>query len=108
MIIDIVSGPHPKPDADVRMDMHQWGNVNCLHNLIKIPYPLESETFDKAYMGDVIEHIYIFKYFFQCVRRWSIGLISFHCKLNKNFESSPLCEENYFCDFDFTQKRKSN
>ena len=61
MIIDIGSGPHPKPDADVRMDMHQWGNVNCLHNLIKIPYPLESETFDKAYMGDVIEHIYIFK-----------------------------------------------
>jgi predicted SAM-dependent methyltransferase len=61
MIIDIGSGPHPKPDADVRMDIHQWGNVNCLHNLMQVPYPLESEFFDKAYMGDVIEHIYIFE-----------------------------------------------
>ena len=59
-IIDIGPGPHPKPDADVRMDIHQWGNVNCLHNLTEVPYPLASESFDKAYMGDVIEHIYIF------------------------------------------------
>ena len=60
MIIDIGSGPHPKPDATVFMDIHQWGNVNCLHDLTKVPYPLESETFTKAYMGDVIEHISIF------------------------------------------------
>jgi len=61
MIIDIGSGPHPKPDADIRMDIHQWGNVNCLHNLMQVPYPLENEQFDKAYMGDVVEHIYIFE-----------------------------------------------
>jgi predicted SAM-dependent methyltransferase len=60
MIIDIGSGPHPKPDAQVFMDVHQWGNVNCLHDLTKMPYPLESEFFTKAYMGDVIEHISIF------------------------------------------------
>jgi len=60
MIIDIGSGPHPKPDAQVFMDVHQWGNINCLHDLTKVPYPLESEMFTKAYMGDVIEHISIF------------------------------------------------
>lgn len=60
MIIDIGSGPHPKEDANVFMDIHQWGNVNCLHDLTVTPYPLESEFFDKAYMGDVIEHISIF------------------------------------------------
>ena len=60
MIIDIGSGPHPKPDANIFMDVHQWGNVNCLHDLTKVPYPLESESFSKAYMGDVIEHISIF------------------------------------------------
>lgn len=60
MIIDIGSGPHPKPDSDVRMDMYDWPSVNCKHDLLKVPYPFESGTFDKAYMGDVIEHIYIF------------------------------------------------
>ena len=60
MIIDIGSGPHPKPDADIRMDMHQWGNVNCLHNLTVTPYPMEGDFFTKAYMGDVIEHISVF------------------------------------------------
>ena len=59
-IIDIGSGPYPKTDADVRMDIHQWGNVNCLHNLMDTPYPFEDNTFDKAYMGDVVEHISIF------------------------------------------------
>ena len=60
MIIDIGSGPHPKSDANVFMDVHQWGYINCLHDLTVVPYPLESETFTKAYMGDVIEHISIF------------------------------------------------
>jgi SAM-dependent methyltransferase len=60
MIIDIGSGPHPKPDANIFMDVHQWGNINCLHDLTKVPYPLESGSFSKAYMGDVIEHISIF------------------------------------------------
>ena len=60
MIIDIGSGPHPKPDANIYMDIHQWGNVHCVHDLTVTPYPLESEYFTKAYMGDVIEHISIF------------------------------------------------
>jgi len=60
MIIDIGSGPHPKMDADVRMDLHPWPQVNCVHDLLTTPYPFESEKFDKAYMGDVVEHIFVF------------------------------------------------
>ena len=60
MIIDIGSGPWPKPDADVRMDLHNWPGVNCVWDLMKTPYPFPDETFTKAYMGDVVEHIYVF------------------------------------------------
>jgi len=60
MIIDIGSGPWPKPDAHVRMDFHDWAGVNCKHDLLDTPYPFDEETFTKAYMGDVLEHIYIF------------------------------------------------
>lgn len=60
MIIDIGSGPWPKADAHVRMDLHPWPDVNCVHDLLETPYPFENDTFEKAYMGDVIEHIYIF------------------------------------------------
>jgi predicted SAM-dependent methyltransferase len=59
-VIDIGSGPHPKPDADTRMDIHQWGNVNLIHNLTVTPYPIATGLYDKAYMGDVLEHISIF------------------------------------------------
>jgi predicted SAM-dependent methyltransferase len=60
MIIDIGSGPWPKADANVRMDLHPWHGVNCQHDLLITPYPFADATFDKAYMGDVIEHIFIF------------------------------------------------
>jgi predicted SAM-dependent methyltransferase len=60
MIIDIGSGPSPKSDADIRMDINSWEGVNCVHDLLETPYPFVSETFSKAYMGDVLEHIYIF------------------------------------------------
>lgn len=60
MIIDIGSGPHPKADSDVRMDIHNWAHVNCLHDLTVTPYPFDDNTFTKAYMGDVVEHIMIF------------------------------------------------
>ena len=60
MIIDIGSGPHPKPDAHVRMDIHDWPYVNCKHDLLNTPYPFDANTFSKAYMGDVVEHIMIF------------------------------------------------
>jgi predicted SAM-dependent methyltransferase len=60
MIIDIGSGPWPKPDAHVRMDLHEWPGVNCVHDLMNTPYPFPDETFTKAYMGDVLEHIFIF------------------------------------------------
>jgi predicted SAM-dependent methyltransferase len=60
MIIDIGSGPWPRPDANICMDMHPWPGVNCVYNLLKPPYPFPANTFTKAYMGDVLEHIYIF------------------------------------------------
>ena len=60
MIIDIGSGPWPKPDAQVRMDLHPLPGVNCVHDLMNTPYPFPDETFTKAYMGDVVEHINIF------------------------------------------------
>jgi predicted SAM-dependent methyltransferase len=58
--IDIGSGPWPRMYADVRMDLHPWDGVNCVHDLLETPYPFDNETFQTAYMGDVIEHIYIF------------------------------------------------
>jgi predicted SAM-dependent methyltransferase len=61
MILDIGSGPHPKEDAHVRMDLHRWPGVNCLHDLLVTPYPFNPNSFSKVYMGDVVEHIVIFE-----------------------------------------------
>lgn len=60
MILDIGSGPHPKDDSHIRMDIHDWPHVNLKHDLLKTPYPLGAGTITKAYMGDVVEHIMIF------------------------------------------------
>lgn len=57
MILDIGSGPHPKADATDRMDMHQWAGVTKVHDLRHLPYPYESNSADKIYLGDVIEHL---------------------------------------------------
>ena len=57
IIIDIGSGPHPKADATHRMDLHQWAGVTQVHDLRHIPYPYESNSADKIYLGDVIEHL---------------------------------------------------
>ena len=58
-ILDIGSGPNPKSDAHVRMDLHQWPEVNVKHDILLTPYPFPSSTFSKIYMGDVLEHIYV-------------------------------------------------
>lgn len=60
MIIDIGSGPHPKMNADIRMDFHPWAGVTHQHDLTITPYPFTDQFFAKAYMGDVVEHISIF------------------------------------------------
>jgi ubiquinone/menaquinone biosynthesis C-methylase UbiE len=57
VIIDIGSGPHPKADATIRMDLHQWAGVTHVHNLTHYPYPFEDNFADKIYLGDVIEHL---------------------------------------------------
>lgn len=57
MILDIGSGPHPKPDSTDRMDMHQWAGVTKVHDLRHYPYPYEDNSADKIYLGDVIEHL---------------------------------------------------
>lgn len=57
VIIDIGSGPHPKRDATVRMDIHRWVGDEVLHDLNFLPYPFVDDYADKIYLGDVIEHI---------------------------------------------------
>ena len=57
IIIDIGSGPHPKPDATVLMDVHEWPGVNVKHDLHNLPYPFPDNHADKIYLGDVIEHL---------------------------------------------------
>lgn len=57
-IIDIGSGPHPKADANIRMDLHQWPGVTHIHDLNIFPYPFEDNFADKIYLGDVIEHMF--------------------------------------------------
>ncbi|MDX1921667.1 MAG: methyltransferase domain-containing protein [Alphaproteobacteria bacterium] len=61
MIIDIGSGPNPRVFADIRMDLHKWPHVNLQHDLLNVPYPIESNVADKIFLGDVIEHINKFK-----------------------------------------------
>lgn len=56
-IIDIGSGPHPKADATIRVDVHQWPGVTHIHDLNQFPYPFEDNFADKIYLGDVIEHM---------------------------------------------------
>jgi len=57
VIIDIGAGPHPKPDATDRMDMHQWAGTTKVHDLHHFPYPYDNDYADKIYLGDVIEHL---------------------------------------------------
>lgn len=57
VIIDIGSGPHPKADSTIRMDVHPWPDVTHVHDLHNFPYPFPDNYADKIYLGDVIEHI---------------------------------------------------
>ena len=57
MIIDLGSGPHPKPDANICVDFHPWPRVNVQHDLRVLPYPFADNMADKIYFGDVIEHL---------------------------------------------------
>lgn len=57
MIIDLGSGPWPKHDATVRVDVNKWPNVDVVHDLSVTPYPFASNVADKIYFGDVIEHL---------------------------------------------------
>lgn len=56
-IIDIGSGPHPKADATILVDVHPWPEVTHIHDLNQFPYPFEDNFADKIYLGDVIEHM---------------------------------------------------
>lgn len=57
IVIDIGSGPHPKADATILMDVHKWPGVTVQHDLHNMPYPFEDNYADKIYLGDVIEHL---------------------------------------------------
>lgn len=60
MILDVGSGPHPRLDADIHMDIHPCYHVEVIHDMSKPPYPFIDAAFDKIYLGDVIEHISVF------------------------------------------------
>jgi predicted SAM-dependent methyltransferase len=60
MILDLGSGPWPKPDADIHIDFNDFPHVEVKHDLLSIPYPFPSEHADKIYLHDVIEHISVF------------------------------------------------
>jgi predicted SAM-dependent methyltransferase len=56
-IIDLGSGPWPKADATIRVDVNKWPGVDVMHDLSQTPYPFDSEIAEKIYFGDVIEHL---------------------------------------------------
>lgn len=56
-VIDLGSGPHPKMDANIRVDFNPWPNVTHVHDLNSFPYPFDSNSAKKIYLGDVIEHV---------------------------------------------------
>ena len=60
VIIDIGAGPHPRPDATERMDVHQWPGTTKQHDLHLFPYPYDDEYADKIYLCDVVEHLVCF------------------------------------------------
>lgn len=61
MIIDLGSGPWPKPEADVHVDFNDFPHVEVRHNLLNVPYPFDSGCADLIYLHDVVEHISVFK-----------------------------------------------
>ncbi len=60
MIIDMGSGPNPKSDANICVDIHPWPRVNVRHDLRVLPYPFPDGMARKIYFGDVIEHLDMF------------------------------------------------
>lgn len=61
MIIDLGSGPNPKMDANIRIDVNPWPEVTHVIDIKKPPFPFEDNIAEKIYFGDVIEHITIFE-----------------------------------------------
>lgn len=55
-ILDIGCGKNKKQGA-IGVDMHKTPATDVLCDLDRFPYPFQSDTFDKIYMTDVLEHL---------------------------------------------------
>jgi len=66
-ILDIGAGENPKPDATHLIDIIPIkikGKAFKMHDLNKVPYPFQSNYFDKIYSDNVFEHLGIRLYDF--------------------------------------------
>ena len=57
-ILDLGCGENKIPNA-IGLDNVSLPGVDVLHDLMELPYPFESESFDKIYLRHVIEHFEI-------------------------------------------------
>lgn len=50
-------GSHNKrKEGYVNVDVHQWGDVDILHDLVKYPYPFKDNSIEAILMEEVLEH----------------------------------------------------
>ena len=57
-ILDLGCGDN-KVEGAVGLDNIALSNVDIAHDLLKFPYPIENESFEKIYLRHVIEHFYL-------------------------------------------------
>lgn len=57
MILEIGSGIHHRPEADITIDKSPHGKPNIVRDVARRGIPFTDETFDEVYSMDIIEHI---------------------------------------------------
>ena len=57
-ILDLGCG-YNKVEGAVGLDNIALSDVDIAHDLLKFPYPIENESFEKIYLRHVIEHFYL-------------------------------------------------
>ena len=57
-ILDLGCG-YNKVEGAVGLDNIDLSGVDITHDLLKFPYPIENESFEKIYLRHVIEHFYL-------------------------------------------------
>jgi len=44
-------------DGYKNVDVHQWGDVDIIHDLTEVPYPFDNDSIEAILMEEVFEHI---------------------------------------------------